>query len=292
MIRFSKQAIKDIRQNGFLNTVCIIIISLSVFIVSGFGLFFENINDVMKTWEKGVRIMVYLKKEFSEDALDDLKNKILQLHSVESARFISKKEALSLLKEQMRHQSSLLENLSENPLPDALEVRMTTESQSINTIETTAKLIQSIPLVEDVEYGQQWYGRFVHVFQLFRLAGYGVSCLFFMATAFIIANTIRIILYSRREEIEIMRLVGATNAFIKGPIYIEGLIQGAIGGMIGILFLLGVSALVSSRLAQGFPSVFFHIRFFSITTVLGIVLCSMATGWLGCYLSLRQFLKA
>jgi len=291
MIRYCRQAIKDILQNGFLSTICIIIIALSVFIVSAFGLFFENVNDIMKTWEKGVRIMVYLKKEFSEDALDELKNKIRHLYRVDSVRFISKKEALSLLKGQMRHQSSLLDNLSENPLPDALEVRMTVESQSNQSVETLAKLIQSIPLVDDVEYGQRWFGRFAHVFHLFRLAGYAISCLFFMATAFIVGNTIRLILYSRREEIEIMRLVGATDAFIKGPIYIEGLIQGAIGGIIGILFLFMVSTLVSTKIAQGFQSVFFHIRFFSMTTVLGIVLCSIVTGWLGCFLSLKQFLK-
>lgn len=292
MIRYIKQAIKDILQNGFLSSICIIIIALSVFIVSAFGLFFENANDVMKTWEKGVRIMVYLKSGFSEADVAGLKNRILNLYGVDNARFISKKEALSLLKEQMRHQSSLLENLSENPLPDAFEVRMKAESQTGKSIETLASLLETIPSVDDVEYGQRWLGRFSQVFDLFRIAGYAISCLFFMATAFIIANTIRLILYSRREEIEIMRLVGATDAFIKGPIYLEGLLQGAIGGIIGILSLFMVTRFVSTNLIQGFQSVFFHIRFFSAITVLAIVFCSMITGWLGCYLSLRHFLKA
>jgi len=292
MMRYIKQAFKDILQNGFLSTICIIIIALSVFIVSAFGLFFENANDVMKTWEEGVRIMVYLKNGLSGEAVENQKNRISQLYGVASIRFISKKEALSLLKEKMQHQSSLLENLSENPLPDAFEVRMTAESQNSKSIESLAGLLESIPAVDDVEYGQRWLGRFAHVFHIFRIAGYAISCLFFMATAFIIANTIRLILYSRREEIEIMRLVGATDTFIRSPIYIEGLIQGAIGGIIGVLTLFAVSKLVSTNLVQGFQTGFFHIRFFSIPTVCVIILCSMFTGWLGCYLSLRQFLKA
>jgi cell division transport system permease protein len=245
----------------------------------------------MKTWEKGVRIMVYLKKDLSGETIESLNDRIGHLYGVASVKFVSKKEALSLLKDQMRHQSSLLDNLSENPLPDAFEVRMTRESQTGKSIESLASLLESISQVDDVEYGQRWLGRFAYVFRIFRLAGYAISCLFFMATAFIIANTIRLILYSRREEIEIMRLVGATDGFIKGPIYIEGIIQGAIGGLIGVLSLFTVSRLVSTNLVQGLQSGFFHIRFFSIFTVFAIILCSMITGWLGCYLSLKQFLK-
>ncbi len=292
MIRHFTQALQDIVQNRFFSVVSISTISLSVFIVSASALFFLNADDMMDQWKKGVRIMVYLRQGTTEAERLALDNSMLTLYGVTATRFISKEEALSLLRKQMEQQPSLLSNLSENPLPDAYEIRMTDGSQNNDMIETLAGQLESLPPVDDVEYGQRWLGRFAHVFALFRIVGYAVSCLFFMAATFIVANTIRLVLYSRREEVEIMRFVGATDTFISGPFYIEGLLQGIIGGIIGLSALFSAFLLLSANLSQGFSSVSIHIRFFSVGTALFIILGSMVIGWLGCYLSLRQFLKA
>jgi cell division transport system permease protein len=118
-----------------------------------------------------------------------------------------------------------------------------------------------------------------------------MGCIFFMATVFIVANTIRLVLYSRREEVEIMRLVGAADRFIKAPFYIEGLIQGALGGFIGLFVLFITFIYVSSRVEQGFSLNLLSIRFLSPGIIFLIILCSMFVGWLGCFLSLKQFFK-
>lgn len=115
--------------------------------------------------------------------------------------------------------------------------------------------------------------------------------LFFLATILIVANTIRLVLYSRREEVEIMRLVGATDGFIKTPFYLEGLIQGALGGLIALVLLFVIFLVISSSLEKGLASALLTIRFLSIEAFFGILLLSMSVGWLGCYLSLKQFLK-
>jgi cell division transport system permease protein len=235
--------------------------------------------------------MAYLKPGIPNADLTNIKRTIQSLNGVHSFRFISKQEALDRLKAQMEHQSSLFENLSENPLPDSFEIRMTAATGSWQKIESLAAQIESLTLIEEVEYGQRWVGRFVRLISLFRLAGYAMGALFFMATVFIVANTIRLVIYSRREEVEIMRLVGATDSFIKMPFYIEGLIQGALGAFIGLVMLYITFFFISSNIEQGLSPGLFRLQFLSPKTIGGILLSSMLVGWLGCYISLKQFLK-
>ena len=291
MMLFFKRAIDDIFQNRFLNFVTIITISLAILIASASILFFVNTNEIIDSWKRDLRILAYLKPGIHNADLTHLERTIQSLAGVQTLRFISKQEALDRLKTQMKHQSSLFENLSENPLPDSFEIRMTASTGSWQKIESLAAQIESLELIEEVEYGRRWIGRFARIISLFRLAGYAMGALFFMATVFIVANTIRLVIYSRREEVEIMRLVGATDSFIKMPFYIEGLIQGGLGAFIGLVMLYVSFFFISSNIEQGFSQGLFRLQFLSPTTIGGILLGSMLVGWLGCYISLKQFLK-
>ena len=291
MIIYSKRAIKDILDHRFLSVTTIITIAVSVLIAGAVALFLMNANDIMNTWKKGIRVMVYLKPDIPEIKIGELERRIEGMDGVRDVQFISKNEALQRLKNQMKRQPSLLENLKENPLPDAFEIRLGESFQNRNRIEALAERLSSLVQVEDVEYGQIWLGRFMSIINLFRLTGYAMGGLFFLAAVFIVANTIRLVLYSRREEVEIMRLVGATDGFIKAPFYIEGLIQGALGGMIGLAVLFVIFLLVSLNVEQGLTAGLFTIRFLSPGASGGILVCSMFVGWLGCYLSLKQFLR-
>ena len=288
---FFKRALDDIFKNRFLNLVTIITISLSILITSAFILFFINTSEIINSWKKGLRIMAYLKPGLSTTELDYLKQAIRSLDGVQKLRYISKEEGLGLLRSQMEHQASLLENLSENPLPDSIEIRMTAAVESWQRITSLAAQIEMLNHVEEVEYGQKWIGRFIHLFNLFRLAGYAVGGLFFMAAIFIVANTIRLVIYSRREEVEIMRLVGATDNFIKIPFYFEGLIQGALGAVIGLGLLYLSFYSVTSNVDGNFLPGLFSLRFLPAQIMGVILLGSMLVGWLGCYISLKQFLK-
>jgi len=291
MIIYCKRAIKDILDHRFLSTVTIVTISVAILIASAFALFFINANAIVNSWKKGIRIMVYLKPNPSEIKVADIKSKIEGMKGVKNVQFISSKEGLERLKNQMKRQSSLLDDLQENPLPDAFEVRLTDDFQNQDKVETLAAQLESLSQVDEVEYGQIWLGRFTNILNLFRLTGYAMGVLFFVATVLIVANTIRLVLYSRSEEVEIMRLVGATDGFIKAPFYIEGLIQGALGGIIGLAVLFVLFMFISSNVDKGFTSSLFAIRFLSWKAFLGILICSMFVGWMGCFLSLKQFLK-
>ena len=292
IILFFKRAVEDFRNNRLLNIITLLTISLSILIVSAFILFFINTNEIMNFWKKGVRVMAYLKPDLADSSLTDLTRRIQSISGVETVRFISKKEAFNQLKAQMKRQASLLDNLGENPLPDAFEIRMNVATQTWDKVEFLAAEIEALDEVEEVEYGQRWLGRYTHIFDLFKLTGYAMCGIFFMAAVFIVANTIRLVIYSRRDEIEIMRLVGAAERFIKIPFYFQGLLQGALGAGIGLAILFFAYLAIVSNIDQGWFSGLFQIRFLSPLMSGAIILLSMLVGWFGSYLSLKQYLKA
>jgi cell division transport system permease protein len=291
MILHYKRAIQDILDHKFLNAVTIVTIAISILIVGAFALFFVNASDIISSWQKGIRIMAYLRPDISHTDIAALKSKIQDFYGVQNVKFISKEEALQMLKDQMKRQSSLFVNLKENPLPDAFTIRMIPTSQNQEKIEDLATRLEALSEIDDVEYGHRWLARFTNIFNLFRLTGFALGGLFSVAAVFIVANTIRLVLYTRRQEVEIMRLVGAADSFIKAPFYIEGIIQGAIGGTIGLAALFVIFIIVSSNVQQGFASDLFTVRFLSVKVYGTIIFCSTWVGWLGCYLSLKQFLK-
>lgn len=291
MTVFTRRAIKDILENPFLNAVTIITISLSVLIVSAFGLFMLNAQDMFNAWKKGIRIMVYLTPETTADQRLDTHHRLEAISGIQHISYISKDEALKLIKQRMPRQASLFDNLSENPLPDAFEITLVGESSSPEKLEFLAQRIEGLPSVDQVEYGQQWIERFAYFFNLFKLAGYGMGTMFFMATVFIAANTIRLVLYARREEIQIMRLVGATDRFIKIPYYLEGLIQGLCGSLIGLTILYAAFSAIGSHFQQSLSAEMVSIRFFPLPICAFIIGGGMTTGLLGSFFSLKQFMR-
>ncbi|MFZ1985663.1 MAG: permease-like cell division protein FtsX [Desulfatitalea sp.] len=291
MKRFYRRAIKDIQENRFLTAITVVTIALSILIASAFALFFVNAGDVLNLWQKGIRMMVYLKPGIAEAERLDIKFRLQGIAGVQEALYISKDEAMNRLKSQMQHHSALLENLKENPLPEAFEISLQPSTHNSEELRFLAERLQSLTGVAEVEYGQQWIQRFTNIINLFSIAGYAIGALFFMATLFIVANTIRLVLYSRRDEIEIMRLVGATDRFIKIPFYLEGMIQGGAGTVIGLGLLYVGYFTLSTHFEPTIASGMLDLRFFSAGVCAAVVLGGTIIGWLGCWVSLKQFLK-
>lgn len=291
MKQLFRRAIKDILENRFLTAITVITIALSILIAAAFALFFINAGEMLNSWQKGIRMMVYLKTDTSEAGRLDTKYRLQSIAGVQDAVFISKEKAMNKLKEQMQHHTALLENLENNPLPDAFEITISPESRNSEELEFLADRISNLASVDEVEYGQQWIKRFSNIINLFRLAGYGIGGLFFMATVFIVANTIRLVLYSRRDEIEIMRLVGATDRFIKLPFYLQGMIQGGVGTLLGLVVLLIGYLFLTTHFEQTIANSLLSLRFFSLTVCATIVGGGILVGGLGSLVSLKQFMK-
>lgn len=288
---YFKRALQDIKDHKFLNLVTVVTIGLSVLIVSSFTLFIVNMSGMMDSWHEGIKILVYLEKDAASKQRSRLQVDIQNLAEVQSITFISKTDGLSTLKTQMKHQAALFDDLKENPLPDTFEVRLNATVIAPQEIEALAARIESFKGVNQVAYGQKWIDRFRDFINLFRVAGYAMCGLFTLAAIFIVANTVRLILYTRQEEIAIMRLVGATNHFIKMPLYIEGLLQGAIGGLLGVGVLLAIYSYLAANIDADILSGALTVNFLPLWLVGTIVATSMGVGWLGSFLSVQQSLK-
>jgi len=286
-----KRAVIDISNNKYLHAVCVITIALSVFIVSAFALFYVNVTDALDAWKQGIRIIVYLNDGVTQQQRTELIGAVGKLNGVAEIGFISRESALEDLREKIGKQSSLLDGLDKNPLPDSLEIRLTDTYRNMGDLEKLANDIRALPHVDEVEYAQKWLHRFTGVYNLFQVTGLVLASIFFIATLLIVANTIRLIMYARRKEIEIMRIVGADESFIKYPLYIEALLQGFFGGAIGLLFLFLAFVMTVSKVSQDSMFSFFEIRFIPATYLTGIIACSMIIGWFGCHFSIRKFLK-
>ena len=286
-----KRALQDIRQNRLLNAVTISTIALSILIVSAAVLFFLNTTDMLEAWRRGIRIMVYLEDDLDKARRHAIETQIKKLYGVQAARFISKETALDQLRDQMQRQSAVLDGLAQNPLPDAFEVQMIPTASTWEKAEDLATSLEAVAGVTDVEYGQRWVERFVTLFNLFRLTSYAMGGLFFIASVFIVGNTVRLILYSRRQEVEIMRLVGATERFILAPFYFQSMIQGALGGVSGLVALFIMFMLIQSKIQAVSVTGLVNLRFLSPGLLMAVVAASTLVGWLGCHLSLKQYLK-
>ena len=292
MILYIKRAIQDLRNNRFLATITVAVISVSILIVSDFALFLVNVHDLMASWRSGLRVQVYLERELSLADRQKVEQQIRQAREVRDFRFISRDEALEIFKSQLRGQASIVADLKENPLPDAFELQLIPEYQDPKQIEMLADSLTAHPAVESVEYGQKWLGRFSAVFDVVAILGYAMGALLLMAAVFIVGNTTRLVLYSRSEEVTIMRLVGATDGFIKAPLYIEGVIQGLIGGGVGLAASVLTFLFISSGSFQSMVAGGVQIRFLPPSWIAGILAGSMAAGWLGCHVSLKHIFKS
>ncbi|MDL2275177.1 ABC transporter permease [Desulfosarcina sp. OttesenSCG-928-G10] len=291
MLFHIRKAFTDILGHRVLNAVTLATIALSVLILCAFGLLLINVQDMFDNWKKGVRVMVYLAPDTPSARQQELQQHLEAIAQIQSVHFISKAQALVLMKERMSRQISLLENLRENPLPDAFEIILSSPSASPEKIESLAQTIEKLAGVAEVEYGKPWIERFTRFFNLFKLAGYGLGILFFMAAVFITANTIRLMLYTRQEEMQIMRLVGTTDGFIHAPYYIEGLLQGAAGGILGIGLLYAIFSIAGTQFRETLSAEMIHIRFLPLSACAGVVCGSMATGLVSAFFSLHQFMK-
>jgi cell division transport system permease protein len=290
---FVEKAFQNIRQFLLINFITIGIISLSLIVLSTFLLVFLNLRAHVDTWENQIQVTAYLNDTITEDELARAKQAITELTGVKETEYTSKREALNYLKQAFPDQAAALAGLKENPLPASVDIHLKENFHALEQIESIAAKVERIDGVEEVEYGRSWLERYAGFLRLVKAAALAVGTVIVLATIFIISNTIKLTVYARKEEIEIMRLVGATNAFIRTPFFIEGMLQGLLGALVALGVLAACSYLFTHWLAQSslLPFQRLGLFFLPLHYTLCIIGGGMLTGLLGSFFSLGRYLR-
>ena len=294
LLFFVREAFQGIKNNGFIHLVATGTIAFSLLTFGIFILTVINLDRIFEDWGKRMQVIVYLEVKSNEEAISAAKESISRLPQTERVTYISKEQSLKTLKKSLQSQADILDSLDANPLPPSFEVQLNEEHTTQKSLQAFVDEVKKLKTVIDVDYGQEWLKKFSAFISMIKLVGMGIGGFLLLATIFIISNTIKLTIYSRREEIEIMKLVGATNFSIQIPFFLEGITQGFAASLLslGILFvsykLLLYKITIDYSLYLGYVEfVFLPQKLIGQLILLGIVL-----GIFGCAFSMGRFLKA
>jgi cell division transport system permease protein len=246
-------ALQSILHEKWINLLSILTIASGLLIAAVTALSLYNINATMKRLPEKVSMMLYLKDNLSREKIEHIMNTVKKKPSVDTAKYISKDEALRELKTVFKDASYILEGLGENPLHDLIEFKLKGEAVGPETAKRLASEMAKIEGVNDVEYGE----KFLSSLYFFGIGMRAVGILFiivmFGGVIFVCYSTVKILFYRKKEEIETYKLLGATKKFIRAPFIIEGAAIGLCGGLLSLVGILSLHYIVFLKLSLSIP---------------------------------------
>jgi len=292
LLRSFRDAYKSSIRNFSLSLTSLISITITLMLLGVFLVLSYNVNNFANIIKQDVSIVVFLDNEVTEERAMEIYAEIGYMAETTEITFTSKDE----VKEQMRADSDIFDAImnewqaGENPLHDTITVKVT----EVELLAPTAAEIREIEEVEIVEYGAGIINNFISLFRAVERVGYGAIIALLLVTAFLIANTIKLTIYARQDEIGIMRLVGASNTSIRLPFIIEGLFLGLLGAVVPIILVVyGYSSLYTNLNGQLFSPIIRLIEpepfVYTISSyLLGL---GMLIGMIGSSRAVRRYLK-
>lgn len=292
LFRNIRDGFKNVVRNFSLSLASISCITVTLLLVAVAMVGSLNVENFTKIIRDDFTIVTYIKTDADEEKIKEIKNNINSLKNIESITFDSKQDIAGRMKEESEVFNSIMSSWSEseNPLYDTYLVKV----KDSEKISKTAEYIKKIDGVEMVKYGEGMIDSLISIFKIIEKILIVIVVSLIVVTAFLIINTIKITIFSRQEEIEIKRLVGASNTSIKQPFVIEGLLIGLIGSVLPILITIyGYVALYDKtggkifsqfiKLIEPFPFVFMVS---GVLAVIGIIV-----GMIGSSSAVRKYLK-
>lgn len=288
-----KQAVAEMKGNGTVHAIAVLTIGLTVFLFSSLFWCWNMAQQWFSDTRGNMPIMIYLKD--GHPAMDEMSSRIAGLFPGSRLKLIPKDEALSRLRESLERDSAgaggFLDGFETNPLPDTIQMMPASERLSSDAVTAIAATLGSLEGVERVSYPTVWLERFHQAFQTIRLVALSLCGVMAAASVMIVSITARLALGARKEEIAILRLLGASDSFIATPIYIQGGVQGILGGGIGLTALYIGYRYLLMPVSGYWDTGMFSAHFLSWTYAASIWAGAIFAGTLGCVIAAYSFLR-
>ena len=265
--------------------------------LSIFGLFlfvFVNLNSFFTYWNRSVQLIVYLEDGMTKEEQKSFEKTLTDNPNIESVIYISRDVAWQNFQNLFPVDSGFLTSLKFNPLPASYNLQFKSLEDKVEKIRQFAEILSKNDKVESVEYGEKWISRFETFMVMMRIFIYALGGLIFIGLILVIYNTIRLSVYTRNDEIELMLLIGATPRFIKIPYIFEGVTMALTGAIISIGLIKLIHMYLNFQFMDSLVAITrgFSFQFFSFSFVMGFFLACALIGWIGGHFSISQFLNS
>jgi cell division transport system permease protein len=284
---FFSETVTNLRRNVLMTVAAISTVAISLLLLGGVQILGMTVNKMTNDWEAKVEVSAFFLKDATQNEIKQLGTDLSQMREVKDITFVSQEQAYE---EFRRDWPDLVGPLPRDALPASYRIKL----NDADDAEEVAARIVGAPGIEDVDFGGTVIKKLLQVNSLLRTITLVMSIILMVAAAALIANTIRLAIYARREEIGIMKLVGATNWFIRIPFMMEGLFAALVGAIVSIGIVLGANWLLFSRVGNALPFLqnvlnFSSSELVSVTVVL--VGVGALVGLVGSGMALRRFLE-
>jgi len=246
-------AIKNLWYEKWINILTALSISISLLIISGFITITFNIDSMLKKWSKSFGIIAYVEEGATGETEKAIHEMLKKDPDIIEVRFISREMALNDLREILGEHAPVVDELGENPLPSSFELRLRSDLLDPESVKIKAEEISRIPGIEKVQYGEKWLSSLYTVSLMLKAGTTLTGMAIVIAIVFLTYNTIKVFFYRRKDEVDTLKLLGATRSFIRLPFLIEGFFIGLAGGLISSLLLYGIIKGISVKGSYLFP---------------------------------------
>ena len=284
---FARETVTNLRRNVFMTSAAIVVVAVSLALVGGALLLKQGVDKATIQWKGGVEGSIFMKSDAAPEEIDAVDRELRAMPEVKKVRYVGKQGAFDEFRKMFSNSPDMLETLSVDQMPPSFRV-VPRQAQQIDVIGGRFK---DRPGVRDVVYAKDTVKALLSVTRYAQLLIWSVAIVLLGAAALLILNTIRMAIYARRREVAVMKLVGATNWFIRVPFMFEGLVQGMIGalGAFGVVFVVRNFAQHAVRHVE-----LFHEFAVSTNEVIGtgifLVVVGMIVGALGSAVAVSRFL--
>lgn len=291
---FGRTALRGLAASPVTTGVAVATIGVCLVLVGSFTLLLRNMEELLDRFGGDLHVTAYLETGLPETRRRELLEIVHRVDGVESLRLVSEAEALERFRDGVGSGGAFLEGLEENPLPASLEITLAPEWRSSEGLEEVTAALSQLTGVEDLNSGRDWVEGYLRAVSLVRSLGIGLGLILALATLLIVANTIRLAVLARRDELEILGLVGASRSFVSTPFLLEGLLEGAAGGAVALLLLFGLFRLVLPGFESGLELLLGGVspRFFTGAEALWLIGAGASLGLLGSGAALAGGLRA